>query len=97
VARPPFAFAYMLLPQYTPIMAPLWENSDVTEQLDLGALAVAHDTLELVRATESRRRRATGSRMRALLDGKLQLPPLHVGGHGDETVGDGEMKTDATA
>lgn len=76
VPRPPFAFAYMLLPQYTPVMAPLWENSDVTEQLDLGALAFAHDTLELVRATESRRRRPTGTRMRALLDGKAQLPPL---------------------
>jgi hypothetical protein len=76
VPRPPFAFAYMLLPQYTPVMAPLWENSAVTEQLDFGALAFAYDTLELVRATESRRRRPTGTRMRALLDGKAQLPPL---------------------
>jgi hypothetical protein len=76
VPRPPFAFAYMLLPQFTPFVAPLWESADVAEQLDLGALAIAHDTLELVRETESRRRRVTGSRIRALLDGKAELPPL---------------------
>jgi hypothetical protein len=76
VARPPFVFTYMLLPQYTRFMAPLWENSAQTEQLDLGALAFAHDTLELVRTTESRRRRASGARIRALVDGKAQLPPL---------------------
>ena len=74
--RPPFTFTYRLLPQYTRFVAPLWENADVTEQLDLAALALAHDTLELVRATESRRRRATGNKIRALLDGKAQLPPL---------------------
>jgi hypothetical protein len=74
--RPPFTFTYRLLPQYTPFVAPLWESANVAEQLDLAALAIAHDTLELVRATESRRRRATGNKIRALLDGKAQLPPL---------------------
>jgi len=80
----------MLLPHYTRFMAPLWGSAGLTEQLDLGALAVAHDTLELVdatldaRETESRRRRIAGTRLRALLDGRMralldgeaQLPPL---------------------
>lgn len=79
IPRPPFVLTYMLLPQYTPFIAPLWEDSDLTDQLKIGALAVAYDALEIVRAVEgddSGARRATGHGMRALLDGEAQLPPM---------------------
>jgi hypothetical protein len=79
LARGRHSFAYELLPQYTRYIAPLWENSDLTKQLDMGALAVANETLDLVRAMEnigSDRRRATSTRMRALLDDQAHLPPV---------------------
>jgi predicted RecA/RadA family phage recombinase len=75
--RGSFMLTYRLLPEHTSVLAPMWERSTLTEQLRLGALAVAYDALELVRLMESEDdRRAAGARMRALLDGYAHLPPL---------------------
>ncbi len=78
VLRPPFLLTYMLFPAWTTALEPLWRDARLVARLDRAALALAHESLKVLRVVEQHvpARRVTAPQLRDLLDGRAILPPL---------------------
>jgi len=79
--RGPFVINYMLFPEYTRALDPLfehWRCDGTLQAMEQVALRLAHGTVDIIRTVERQipERRCPDPRMRALLDGRTTLPPL---------------------